>query len=112
YLAGPGGVTETRRVATAGCDLSRGAARRELLTHLQPPFFRTDAYLTRQADIEVWLNDGKAAIVVVIPPDFQRDVDGGRQSQVQVLTDGAIAIQATVSVAYINAIAAAYSASA
>lgn len=110
YTAGQGGATETLHVATAVCDLSRGPASREFLSHLQPPYFRTVAYLTRESEIEASLNAGTAAVVIVIPPDFQRDIDGRRRAQVQVLTDGATAVQATVSVAYISAISAAYSA--
>ena len=35
--------------------------------------------------------------MVIIPPDFQRDIDGAGQAHIQVLTDGALAMQATVS---------------
>jgi ABC-2 type transport system permease protein len=109
YSAGQGRATETMNVATAIYDLSQSPASREYLSHLQPPYFRTVAYLHRESDVTAWLDDGKAALVVVIPPDFQRNIDGAGQAQIQVLTDGAVAMQATVSVAYIAAISAKYS---
>lgn len=109
YSAGQGRATETMNVATAIYDLSQSPASREYVSHLQPPYFRTVAYLHRESDVTAWLDDGKAALVVVIPPGFQRDVDGAGQAQIQVLTDGAVAMQATVSVAYIAAISAKYS---
>ena len=108
YTAGQGRATETMNVATAVYDLSQSPASREYLSHLQLPYFKTVAYLHRESDVTAWLDDGKAALVVVIPPDFQRDIDGAGQAHIQVLTDGAVAMQATVSVAYIAAISAKY----
>jgi ABC-2 type transport system permease protein len=110
YNAGQGRATETMNVATAVYDLSRGPASREFLSHLQAPYFRTVAYLRSESEVTSYLDTGKAAIVVIIPPDFQREIDGGRPAHIQVLTDGALAMPATVSVAYIAAISAKYSA--
>jgi ABC-2 type transport system permease protein len=109
YSAGRGRATETMNVATAVYDLSQGPASREFVSHLQPPYFRTVAYLQHESDITTWLDRGNAAIVVIIPPDFQRRVDGTGQAHIQVLTDGALAMPATVSIAYIAAISAKYS---
>jgi len=108
YTAGRGRATETTAIATAVYDLSRSPESREFLSHLQRPYFKTVAYLDREQDVTTWLDRGKAAIVVVVPPDFQRAVDGGGVAHVQVLTDGAVAMPATVSVAYIAAISSRY----
>jgi ABC-2 type transport system permease protein len=109
YTAGRGRATETTNVATAVYDLSRGPASRELLSHLQPPYFKIVAYLEQESEVTRWLDNSKAAIVVVVPPGFQRDIDRGRSAHVQVLTDGALAMQATVSIAYLAAISGKYS---
>jgi ABC-2 type transport system permease protein len=109
YSAGQGRATETMNVATAIYDLSQGPASREFVSRLQPPYFKTVAYLHDESDITSWLDRGKAALVVIIPPDFQREVDGTGQAHIQVLTDGALAMPATVSLAYIAAISAKYS---
>jgi ABC-2 type transport system permease protein len=109
YSAGQGRATETVNVATAVFDLSRGPASREFIGHLQPPYFKIVSYLDRDSDVTTWLDNGKAAIVVIIPPEFQRAVDGTEQAHIQVLTDGALAMPATVSIAYIAAISARYS---
>jgi ABC-2 type transport system permease protein len=109
YSAGQGRATDVANVATAVYDLSRSPASREFLSHLQRPHFKMVASLRHESEITDWLDSGKAAIVVIIPPDFQRDVDGAGQAHVQVLTDGALAMQATVSVAYVAAISARYS---
>jgi ABC-2 type transport system permease protein len=109
YAAGTGRTMESTDVATAVYDLSRGPASREFLSHLQRPYFKTVAYLTRESEIEDALNAGRAAVVVIIPPDFQRSVDGGGQAHIQILTDGALAMTATLSVAYLAAISSRYS---
>ncbi len=109
YSAARGRATEVSDLATAVYDLSHGPASREFLSHLQRPYFKTVAYLQRESDVTEWLDRGKAAIVVIIPPNFQREIDGGGQAHVQVLTDGALAMPATVSVAYIAGISAKYS---
>ena len=111
YSAGQGRATETMNVATAVYDLSSGPASREFVSHLQPPYFKIVAFLQQESDITTWLDRGTAAIVVVIPPDFQRRIDGAGQAHIQVLSDGALAMPATVSMAYIAAISAKYSVS-
>jgi ABC-2 type transport system permease protein len=109
YSSGRGRAAETMNVATAVYDLSRGPASREFLSHLQPPYFKLVAYLDRESDIAACLESGQAAIVVIIPPDFQRNIDGAGQAHIQVVSDGSMAMPATVSVAYIAAISARYS---
>jgi ABC-2 type transport system permease protein len=109
YSAGKGEATDVVNVATAVYDLSRSSASREFISHLQPPYFKLVASLHHESEITSWLDRGRAAVVVVIPPDFQRKVDGIGQARIQVLTDGALAMPATVAVAYIGAISANYS---
>jgi ABC-2 type transport system permease protein len=111
YTSGHGRAMEVTNVATAVYDMSRSPASREFLSHLQPPYFKLVTFLDREEDITKWLDSGKASIVVVIPPDFQRKVSGQGQAQIQVITDGAVAMPATVSVAYIAAISGNYSVS-
>lgn len=108
YAAGSGRAMESTETATAVYDLSRGPASREFVSHLQRPYFKIVGELTRESDIEAWLNAGRAAIVVVIPPDFQRRLDGRGQARIQVITDGTLAMTATLSVAYLATISARY----
>lgn len=108
YSSGKGRAGETLDVATAVYDLSRGPASREFISHLQRPYFKVVRYLQRESDIAAVLERGTAAIVVVIPPDFQRRVDAGSQAHIQVLTDGSLAMPATVSIAYLATISSRY----
>jgi ABC-2 type transport system permease protein len=109
YTSGHGRSTDVTNVPTAVFDLSRSPASREFLSHLQPPYFKMVGYLSRESDITEWLDRGKASMVVVVPPDFQRKVAGGGQASIQVISDGALAMSATVSVAYVAAISGSYS---
>jgi ABC-2 type transport system permease protein len=111
YTSGHGRAMEITNVPTAVYDLSRSPASREFLSHLRLPYFKKVAYLEQEPDIAKWLDSGKASIVVIVPPDFQRRVDGTGQAKVQVITDGAFASSATVAVAYIAAISGSYSVS-
>ena len=111
YTSGHGHAMEITYVPTGIYDLSRSPASREFLSHLQLPYFKTVGYLQSEHEIAKWLDSGRASIVVVIPPDFQRRVDGTRQAQIQVITDGAFASSATIAIAYIAAISSSYSVS-
>jgi ABC-2 type transport system permease protein len=109
YTSGRGRSGDVTNVPTAIYDLSRSSASREFLSHLQLPYFKTVAYLGNDSDISKWLDSGKASIVVVIPPDFKRKVDGAGQATIQVISDGALATSATVSIAYLAQISSNYS---
>jgi len=109
YTSGRGRSTEVTNVPTGVFDLSRSPASREFLSHLQPPYFKMVGYVSRESDITEWLDRGRVTMIVVIPPDFQRRIDGAGQATVQVISDGAQAMSATVSIAYVAAISGAYS---
>ncbi len=109
YTGGHGRSMEVTQLPTAVHDLSRSPASREFLSHIREPYFNVVAFLDREEEISTSLDEGVASIVVVIPPDFQRMIDGRRQAHIQVISDGTLAIQATVAMAYVASIAAKYS---
>ena len=111
YTSGHGHAMEVTNVPTIVYDLSRSPASREFLSHLQPPYFKFVAYITQEKEITTCLDSGCASIAIVIPPDFQRKIDSGKQAQIQAITDGGVAMQATIAVAYLASISANYSVS-
>jgi ABC-2 type transport system permease protein len=111
YTGGHGRAMEVTKLPTAVYDMSRSPASREFLSHIQHPYFNFVAFINREEEISTWLDSGRASIVVVIPPDFQRKIDGQGQAHIQVITDGVVAMQATVAVAYVATISADYSVS-
>lgn len=111
FTGGHGRSMEVTQLPTAVYDLSRSPASRELLSHIRDPYFNVVAVLSREEEISTSLDTGAASLVVVIPPDFQRRIDGEGQAHIQVISDGTLAIQATVAIAYLASISARYSAS-
>jgi ABC-2 type transport system permease protein len=109
FTSGRGRAMEITNVATVVYDLSRSPASREFLSHLQLPYFKIVAYLDSDHEIAQWLDSGKASVAVLIPPDFERRVDGTGQAKIQVITDGALAMPATIAVAYVAQISSTYS---
>ncbi|HTP12335.1 MAG TPA: ABC transporter permease, partial [Bacteroidota bacterium] len=55
------------------------------------------------------LDEGKISAVIVIPPDFSRNVEAGRDVSVQVIVDGTNSNAATTIVGYMSAIIQQYS---
>jgi ABC-2 type transport system permease protein len=121
-LIGPDGAGKTSIIQTLagvlrphagsasvnGLDVVTRAERVKARVGYMPQGLGSNAYLDHESEIAAWLDRGKAAVVVVIPPDFQRKIDGREQARIQVLTDGALAMQATVAIAYVAAISSRY----
>ena len=72
--------------------------------------FRVVAPLTRYADVAPLLDRGAVRMVLVIPPEFERELTSGRAAPVQALVDGADANTASISLNYAGAIVSAFSA--
>jgi ABC-2 type transport system permease protein len=80
---------DIRHVKTAVIDLDRTAVSRDLVGRIEAADafsvrIRTDDF-GRAEDI---LDRGLAKVVVVIPPDFARDLGAGRTAPLQILVDG------------------------
>lgn len=63
---------------------------------------RPDSY----REVEEGLSQGRLLAVLVIPPNFSRDLKSGRKAPVQLLVDGSDANTATIALNYAGAIAA------
>ena len=109
YTAGHGMSMEVKRFPTVVYDMSKSPASRDLINRFQLPYFKILSHLHREEEITRWLDSGKASMAIVIPPDFQRRIDGGKQAKVQVITDGTISMSATIATAYLAQIAGDYS---
>ncbi|MEW6510190.1 MAG: ABC transporter permease [Bacteroidota bacterium] len=63
----------------------------------------------RYEEISALLDQEKALVAAVIPPDFSSDLLAGRNATVQVLIDGSNSNTATTAIGYINAVVQTYS---
>src|SRR5271168_4569939 len=75
-------------------ELSRRIARAFL-----PPYFQTPEPITER-DIVPFMNSGRYTFVVDIPPNFERDVLGGREPAIQLDVDATAMVQAGLGSGY------------
>lgn len=68
--------------------LSRRIEHAFLLPYFKPPV------LIAESDIEPLMNAGRYTFVIVIPPNFQRDISAGRRPDLQIDVDATAMIQA------------------
>ncbi|HNX60674.1 MAG TPA: ABC transporter permease, partial [Spirochaetota bacterium] len=60
-------------------------------------------------EIDTLLNRNTITIAVIIPPDFHRRIDNGRDTSVQIIADGSDSTSANVALGYVTAITADFS---
>ena len=96
---------DVRHVPIGVIDLDKGAHSRELIaSFVNSTFFDQVADLPAGADVEAFFQRREAKAVLVIPPDFGRDLDAGRQAQAQLLVDGSDAQTASTILSYTTAL--------
>jgi ABC-2 type transport system permease protein len=61
------------------------------------------------ADLEAWLDRGSVDAGLIVPPDFERSLTGGRPAELQALVDGSFPPRAKAILAQLDAAAAMYS---
>ena len=97
-------------IRTAVLDLDESARSRELIEAFEASgYFTVVRHLTRHGQVEDVLDRGEALVVIVLPPDFARDLDGGRSAALQILVDGSDANSATIALGYAQGIVRSFS---
>jgi ABC-2 type transport system permease protein len=98
------------RIPTVVYDLDRTPRSRDLVDRfLSSQYFRLEAAAQSYAYLQEMLDTGRALMGLVIPANFSRDLESGRESTIQVLMDGTDANTATIALGYANAITLLYS---
>jgi len=100
YVAGHGISSEIRNYPVIVLDYAQSPASRELISRIQPPYFKPIAPALGEDDLVYALDAGRASVGVIIPPDFDRAVAEGKAS-FQVISDGTLSRSATVAGAYL-----------
>ncbi len=96
---------DVRHVPLAVLDRDRTRASRDAIAALTSgELFDLAAALDSDADVVPALDAGRAALVLVFPRGFGRDLAAGRTAAVQALVDGSNATQALTAQAYAEAI--------
>ena len=99
--------TEVQGLGLGVLDAARSATSRRLLADLgSKGQFRVREYDTRAA-LDAATIDGEVSVAVVIPPDFDRDLGGGGEAEIQVIYDGAEVVLAGNAEGFLESIVAA-----
>lgn len=89
-------------------DQSQSQSSRELLSRFQEPYFRLLDVVYSNREVVDYLDSGKASMVIIIPPDFERKLSSDSPAVFQVISDGTISLSATVAVMYVAQISGNY----
>ena len=90
---------EVHNAAVAVVDEDHSELSRRITRAFLPPYFKP-AQLIGERDVVPLMNLGKYTFVVDIPPNFQRDVLGGRNPAVQLNVDATVMVQGGLGAGY------------
>jgi ABC-2 type transport system permease protein len=99
-VQGQSSVQELRNASVGVVDEDGSALSRQIISALLPPYFRPPAMIAEQ-DVDHLMNTAKYTFVIVIPPNFERNVLAGRSPQVQVNIDATAMVQAGLGSGYL-----------
>ncbi|MDF1644753.1 MAG: ABC transporter permease [Pseudomonadales bacterium] len=103
YVAGHAIDLGINQYPIAIYDMDKSNASRELVSLLRKPYFKIVADLESDQQVAPFLDLGKGSLVVIIPPDFSRDIEGNN-AQFQVISDGTQSQTAMLAISYIGII--------
>ncbi|HPR89734.1 MAG TPA: ABC transporter permease [bacterium] len=97
--------SEVHNIQTVICDLDDSSASRLLVERIRNSgYFIISAYDQRPSHMQEYLDNGRAAVAVVIPEDFNARLQRGERTALQVLVDGQDSNTSTIALGYINGI--------
>ncbi|HVP91211.1 MAG TPA: ABC transporter permease [Terriglobales bacterium] len=108
-LLGYAANLDVRDIPAVVCDLDRSAASRDFLDgFVNSGYFTVRARVGRMADIDRFLDNGQAAMALVVPRGFGDQLAAGRPASAMVVADGSESQSATIGVNYATMIAGRY----
>jgi len=108
-LLGYAATTDVKNVPIVVADADRSAASRDLIERFEAsPYFTIVGSVGSVADVEPWLQQGRAWMALNVPPDYRSAVEGGGQAVVQVVADGTDANSTNVALGYAATLVAGY----
>jgi ABC-2 type transport system permease protein len=109
-LLGYAANLDVRDIPTVVCDMDRSSASRGFVDgFMNSGYFSVKVRLDRMAEIDPYLDNGRAAMALVVPRGFGDALAGGRQATVMIIADGAESQTATIGVNYATVITGRYS---
>jgi len=102
---------DIRNIEMGVLDQSNSAESRRLVEAFEASgYFTVREHLEQASEVDATVQDGRARLVLVVPPSFSADLAAGRPASVQVVLDGGDANTASIAQNYADAIVARYSA--
>ena len=90
---------ELHNASIAVVDEDKSELSRRIARAFLPPYFLPAQYVTEQ-DVDHLMNTGRYTFIIDVPPNFERDVKGGRTPIIQVLVDATAMVQAGIGSGY------------
>ncbi len=87
YIAGSGISMEVKRASMTVVDLDQSEASRELISRFRAPRFQVKELLFAEKEAAARLDRGERMLLLEIPPHFERDLEAGRSTEVQLQAD-------------------------
>ena len=103
HSAATGINNDVNNASVGVIDADQSALSHRIVDALQPPHFQKPIPVQRE-EVGELLDKGKLMFVLEFPPNFQRDVEMGREPKVQLLTDATNMAQAGLGQSYIGRI--------
>ncbi|MDE2585390.1 MAG: ABC transporter permease [Betaproteobacteria bacterium] len=103
YSAAKGVSQELRNAPVAVVDEDRSPLSQRLIGALTPPYFKTPELISPR-EMDPALDQGRYSFSIVIPANFQRDLQAGRRPAIQVNIDATIMSQSFIGAGYIQSI--------
>ncbi|MFZ4621219.1 MAG: ABC transporter permease [Bacteroidota bacterium] len=101
---------DVRDIKMAVYDAEKSSQSREFVNgFITAGYFSYVSDLNDYADAQSYIDEGKVKLVMVIPPDFSKELIAGRQAKIQMLVDGMDANSATTIIGYAQAVTQQYS---
>ncbi|MDP3539817.1 MAG: ABC transporter permease [Azonexus sp.] len=104
YTAATASSQELHNAPIAVVDEDQSPLSRRLVGALYPPYFKLPQQITL-AELDRGMDLGTYSFTLVIPANFQRNVQAGRQPEMQLNIDATIMSQAFIGATYIKSIA-------
>lgn len=101
YTQGVGGGETVNNAAIAFVDEDQSRLSRAIAEQFSPPYFQTIETISA-ADIDRAMDEGDYTFIVVVPPGFEKDTTGGRDTEIQLLVDATASQQAGLGSSYIQ----------
>ena len=101
YSVSKGVSQELHNAPVAIVDEDRSQLSQRLSGALTPPYFKAPEQITLQ-DMDAALDRGRYSFAIVIPVNFQRDLQAGRQPAIQVNIDATSMSQSFIGASYIQ----------